>query len=453
MLVLAINFLRLKLIPISFGLLFPFFSLGQVFNFEPYASGFINPVTIANDNLGNLYIGENAGKIIIILPDGSKSTFLDITSHVNGNFSGIHGLAIDPNYAANGFLYIKYVNGANLNCYISRFSRDPNNQNKALENSELVLLQYPDWVGHLGGNIEFGKDGFLYFATGDGAPGARGSIGDEFGNSQNLNSVKGKLMRIDVSNGSLAFPQTNPHLMPNDNIPNEIIGVGLRNPWKFSFDQTTGDLWIGDVGQDDYEEIDFVENGSFENTNFGWSCYEGLSSHIVGNCPTNANFVSPAFNYAGYNHNGNKSASVTGGYVYRGSLYPTINGWYFFADYASNDFWKTKRNNDGSFTTIPIGKLISNPVAFGQDNLGEIYVASYSTGTIYKLKVTCETQADINQTQNTNAVIQVSDQINASSLVSNNLKIDYFAGGSINLLPGFEVNNSSIFRAQIKGCP
>jgi glucose/arabinose dehydrogenase len=349
-------------------------------------------------------------------------------------------------------LYVKYVNGATLNCHISRFSRNPSNQHEALASSEVILLTYNNQVGHLGGNLEFNNDGYLYFTTGDGAPGGRTQPGDEYGNSQNMVSPKGKLMRIDVTNGALSYPASNPHLINNDNIPDEIIGVGLRNPWKFSFDKSTGDLWLGDVGQDKYEEINFVQNGTFENANFGWSCYEGNSPHILANCPSNTVFVTPAYVYNGYNFNGNKPVSVTGGYVYRGSQYASLKGWYIFGDYATNDFWRTKRNPNGTFETIQLGKLISNPVAFGQDNNGEIYVASYSNGNIYKLKSTCEQHSNVENIHNIDTIVKVSDTINSIATVSTNVTIEYYAGKSISLMPGFAVSHTGVFKAQITAC-
>ncbi len=442
---------KLKILFI-FLLLFHKNTFSQIISAELFASGFSQPVAISHDFEGNLYVAENKGSIKRINSNGSIEIFLDITLKVNNAYSGIHGFAFDSQFASNGFIYVKYVNDLTKNCYISRFSRDQFNPNYMDSNTELVLLQYPDWVGHLGGNIEFGKDGFLYFTTGDGAPGGRGQVGDEFGFAQNLESVKGKLMRIDVSSGQLSFPITNPHLSESDNIPNEIIANGLRNPWKFSFDKLTGDLWLADVGQDYHEEIDFIPFGTFENSNFGWSCYEGNRPILPNNCNNSSILVNPIHVYDGFNLNGGNSVSVTGGYVYRGSSYTSLQGWYIFADFATDDFWKLKKNSDGSTSVYNLGKLVDKPVSFGEDLYGEIFVASYSEGKIYKLKSECE-QSKISENehfQNTHLIAAV--HILSRSQVLNPIRILYESGSSISLEPGFKVNSGATFKAEIKGC-
>lgn len=419
---------------------------------EAFATGINQPVAISFNSTGQMFVAENGGLIKRIDNTGNATLFLNITSKTNGAYSGIHGLAFDPNFQTNGYFYIKYVNAANQNCYISRFNIDPVNTSVALLSSEHVLIQYPNWIGHLGGNIEFGKDGYLYFTTGDGAPGGRGQIGDEYGYAQNWSSVKGKLMRISVSNGTLDYPSENPFTATNDNIPNEIIANGLRNAWKFSFDKLTGDLWLGDIGQDLYEELNYVPFGSFENKNFGWSCFEGFYPVYPNNCLGLNNLVTPIYTYQGYNFNGHIAVSITGGYVYRGSKFADLSGWYIFADYATSNFWKLRRNNDSSVEVVSLGQLITNPVTFGQSIDGELFVASYSNGIVYKIKKSCESNKALSGQHSQSGTFSSSNSIVSNALVLPSLNVQYSAGKKIELTQGFVTQNGAVFTAETGGC-
>lgn len=355
-------------------LLLPIFSLAQSPNLKLnlVADGLSYVVDIASAGDNRLFIVD--GNKIKILDNGQilPTPFLDLTNQVNW----IMAVCFHPNYAQNGNFYVKYK-ANDASCVIARFSKSTDDSNLADPNSATILFSYPNNNGHEGGDLEFGKDGYLYTTTGDGAPGERNTLGDEFQNAQNISSIKGKLLRFNVNSPNL-IPIENPYQQPNDNIPDEIIASGLRNPWKFSFDRQSGDLWIGDVGQDSYEEVDFVPFGSFEQRNFGWSCYEGNMLHLTQNCPQNQSTLTmPIIDYTGYNFNGNQAASVTGGYVYRGIKYPALNGFYCYADYKSGKFWLLKRLSNGNISNDAKGILMNNPTTFGEDSYGELYVTTF----------------------------------------------------------------------------
>jgi glucose/arabinose dehydrogenase len=174
-------------------------------------------------------------------------------------WQGIQGFAFHPNYPQNGYFYVKYLSNVTGGIVVSRFTRQTNNPNAADPNSEQTLLSIPNVDGHAGGDIAFGADGYLYIPLGDNKAGQRGEVGDPLHLSQNLGLFNGKIFRIDVNNGSpYAIPPSNPYQQPNDNIPDEIWARGVRNPWRISFDRQTGDFWMGDNGQDGYEEVDFL---------------------------------------------------------------------------------------------------------------------------------------------------------------------------------------------------
>jgi len=335
------------------------------------ASGLARPVDIqsAGDGSGRLFIIEKYGTIRIfeneqLLP----IPFLDISDRVNdsGNEMGLLGLAFHPDYEQNGFFYVNYT-GAGGNTFISRFNAAENIADPASEKNLLTVVQ--PFSNHNGGALSFAQDGYLYIGLGDG-----GSGGDPFGNGQNLNTLLGKILRIDVNNGDpYAIPAGNPFI--NSNGMPEIWGYGLRNPWRFSFDKVTGDLYIGDVGQNTWEEIDFVPRGQ-GGLNFGWNYIEGNHA-FSGNPPASNQFTYPV---AEYNHaNG---CSVTGGYVYRGAM-PEWNGVYLYGDYCFGTIWGLIPSNGQwqNQVTFETGMTITS---FGQDESGELYFSS-DNGSIYRL--------------------------------------------------------------------
>lgn len=320
-------------------------------------SGLTRPVDLqsARDGSGRLFIIEKYGTIRIfengqLLPQ----PFLNIDDRVNdsSNEMGLLGLAFHPNYEQNGYFYVNYT-GDGGHTRISRFTA---NGNTADPNSEKVMLvieqPYPN---HNGGAVTFGPDGYLYLGLGDGGAG-----GDPQKHGQNTNTLLGAILRIDVDNGD-------PYTIPADNpFGNEIWAYGLRNPWRISFDSLTGDLWIGDVGQGSWEEIDFLPAGSPGGANFGWSIMEGSYGYDGAPQP---GLLLPA---AEYNHD--FGCSVTGGYVYRGAM-PEWNGVYLYGDYCSGTVWGLILSN-GQWQSQVTFEADVRITSFGQDEDGEVYLVS-----------------------------------------------------------------------------
>ena len=278
------------------------------------------------------------------------------------------GLAFHPNYAENGIFFVDYTDRRG-DTVVSRFqvTADPN---VADPNSEAILLNISQpYANHNGGMIAFGPDGYLYVGMGDG-----GSGGDPQGNAQNLQTLLGKILRIDVDSG-------NPYGIPAGNAPNalpEIWAYGVRNPWRFSFDRRTGDLWIGEVGQNQWEEIDMLPAGIQGGTNLGWDFIEGTHS-FEGSPPANLALVSPVIEYS---HAGG-NCSVTGGYVYRGAD-PDWQGIYLYGDYCSGSIWGALAGPDGAWQTTRLYASQSGLASFGEGEDGKLY-AVYLGGTILRL--------------------------------------------------------------------
>ncbi len=332
-------------------------------------------VTNAGDSSGRLFVVEQEGKIWVIESGNTvANAFLDISAKVGsqGNEQGLLGLAFDPDYENSGNFYVNYTD-LNGDTVIARFhiSGDPN---RADASSEETLLQVDQpYPNHNGGNLVFGPDGYLYAGLGDG-----GSGGDPHGNGQSLDTLLGKILRIDVKSGS-------PYSIPSDNpfasgggLP-EIWAYGLRNPWRFSFDSATGDLYIADVGQDAWEEVDFLQNGTAGGSNFGWNLFEGNHPY-QGTPPDGATFVTPV---AEYPHGGR--CSITGGYVYRGAALPAWQGVYFYGDYCSGEIFGLLQHPDGSWESQLLYNLDINITSFGLDESGELYVVDRNGG-IYEFQ-------------------------------------------------------------------
>ncbi len=343
----------------------------------PFASAFDDPVCIANAGDSRLFVVSRAGYIYIVDNTGNTNPvpFLDIDARVksNGSEQGLLGLAFHPEYPDSGYFYVNYT-GVGDSTHISRFSLSLSNPDLADALSEKKLLTiFQPFANHNGGDLSFGQDGYLYIGLGDG-----GSGGDPDNRSQNLQEYLGKMLRIDVNHGNpYAIPETNPFY--NDPIAlDEIWALGLRNPWRFSFDRVTGDLWIADVGQNTWEEIDFQPASSPGGENYGWRCYQGNAPYNTTGCGGSELYTFPIHQYS---HS--FGCSVTGGYVYRGSQFPAMYGKYFFADYCSDRIW-TIRDAGGIWTVELYGQFSGNNfTTFGEDANGQLYVAGYSTGIIY----------------------------------------------------------------------
>lgn len=344
------------------------------------AGGFSLPVQVTHsgDNSGRLFVVEQGGLIKIIQPDSSVSTYLDIhTRLTSGGERGLLGLAFHPNYINNGYFYVDYTD-LNGDTTVSRFqvSADPN---QALATSELVLFKVAQpYSNHNGGQLLFGPDGYLYISLGDG-----GSGGDPLNNGQNLSTPLGKILRIDVDQGNpYSIPTDNPFY--GDNNADERIWVwGLRNPWRFSFDRLSGDLFIGDVGQNLWEEIDIQDSASTGGENYGWRCLEG--NHVYSTsapCDSSSYLSTLIPPITEYSHT--IGHSVTGGFVYRGENYPAFSGTYFFADYVDGIIFSLQNSGTGWVQTQELGTglLISS---FGEDQNGELYIVDYGGGNIRRL--------------------------------------------------------------------
>jgi len=347
------------------------------FDWQPVASGFTLPVDLAdpNDGSGRLLIVEQPG-VIRIVENGAIADppFLDITARVGskGNEQGLLGIALDPEYAANGTFYLNYTD-LNGDTVVARFQRaadgvggDPDSEQK------LFTVDQP-FANHNGGDLEFGPDGMLYIGLGDG-----GSQGDPEGNGQNPYQVLGKLLRIDVrGKDSYTIPADNPYAGGGGS--QEIWALGLRNPWRYSFDRVTGDFYIADVGANRYEEVNFLAAGSPSGANFGWDYREG-QHEFEGNAPGGLNLIDPIFEY---DHE--QGCSITGGYVYRGSLLPEFYGVYLVADYCTSYIWGLIHDANGNWQSQLLWQIPGNISSFGQDAAGELYMLEHRTGSIFKL--------------------------------------------------------------------
>ena len=346
---------------------------------EPFANGLSIPVGIEHAGDHRLFVVEKPGRIQILdsLGQINGQPFLSITSRVNSQSSeqGLLGLAFHPDYQENGYFYLNYTRNDN-STVVSRFSRDSLNADLADPSSEkIILVVGQPFRNHNAGQLAFGPDGYLYIGMGDG-----GAAGDPQDNSQDPQTLLGKMLRIDVDNGDpYAIPPDNP-FADDDFTLDEIWALGLRNPWRYSFDEATGDLYIADVGQNAWEEINVQPAESAGGENYGWRCYEGPAAFDLDNCPDASLFTFPAHSYA---HEGfNCTGSITGGYVYHGEANPALQGKYIYVDYCTGKF--SSWNPADSTSEFLLESTEQVYTTFGLDANGEIYVAS-GQGTIYSI--------------------------------------------------------------------
>ncbi len=348
----------------------------QSFSLTTVATGFNAPLNIQHAQDERLFIVEQGGRIKILNPDGTveATPFLNLSGSISsGGERGLLGLAFHPDYPNNGYFFVNYTN-PNGNTQISRFSVDPLNPNLADPSSELGLMTIVQpYANHNGGCIAFGPNGYLYIGMGDG-----GSGGDPQNYSQNTSSLLGKLLRIDIDNPSgnlnYSIPLDNPYFESTTEAQ-EIWAYGLRNPWKFSFDRDTGDLWIADVGQNAYEEINKVAL-SAAGLNYGWRCYEGDQSYNTSNC---ADPSTMEFPIAVYPHN--IGSSITGGYVYRGPENTPLQGHYLFADFVSGYLGVLDPANGN---VVFEQNQSQNWASFGEAIDGSLYLTAFN-GVVYKI--------------------------------------------------------------------
>jgi glucose/arabinose dehydrogenase len=368
-----------------------------------FAGGLTKPIGVYNAGAGDtrLFVIEQPGRIKIVRRDGTvlARPFLDLTDRVDadGHEKGLLGVAFHPDYGKTGFFYVNYtttIRGALLT-RISRFSvtSDPD---VADPKSEKVLLTVGQpFPNHNAGDLHFGPDGLLYIPLGDG-----GSGGDPNNNAQSTRILLGKITRIDVDSGTGAppdcvgegtggytIPLTNPMVDGPGKSCDEIWAMGLRNPWRSSFDRLSGDLYLADVGQEKWEEIDRHVVNDPGGQNYGWRCYEGTHAYKPDGCRPADKYVAPIFEYG--HDNGN--CAVIGGYLYRGDAYPTMAGRYLLADYCSGNFWDLARDGRGGWqatkhTNMAVSQGIAGYTSFGEDSAGELYVTNINNGTLYRLE-------------------------------------------------------------------
>lgn len=353
---------------------------------RPVVQGLARPlfVTHAGDGSDRLFVVGKGGQIWVYGPDRQQGqTFLDISQRVNssGFEQGLLGLAFPPDYEARGFFFVNYTD-QNGHTVVSRFlvSDDPNRADPA---SEFVILRMEQPASnHNGGMLAFGPDGYLYIGTGDG-----GRANDAFGHGQNPSTLLGAMLRIDVTSDPAQpylIPAGNPWVTESWNgqaVRDEIWGLGLRNPWRYSFDRVTGDLWIADVGQNQYEEVHRVAAAALERggLNFGWPIMEGLNCFQANTCNQDGLDL-PVIEY---DHS--QGCSITGGYVYRGSRFPGLYGAYIYGDYCSGRIWA--HWPDGANGPVTRAMLDSRMTltSFGEDEQGELYLTDFGSGAVYQV--------------------------------------------------------------------
>lgn len=342
---------------------------------ELLASGLDQPVfaTHAGDGSGRIFVLEKNGTIAVLTANGAPAgLFLDIRDRVGSDASeqGLLGLALHPSFGANGRLFTYYTDRRG-DTVISSFQADEDRATADPESEIVLLTQEQPADNHNGGMIAFGPDGYLYAGLGDG-----GGAGDRYDNGQNLATILGTIIRLDVDGDQAFVPADNP-FVDRDRARPEIWAYGLRNPWRFSFDRATGDLWIGDVGQNQWEEINFQPAGSAGGENYGWSITEASHCYDADTCDRTGLTSS----VAEYDHD--NGCSVTGGYVYRGQQ-PALQGIYFYGDYCSGRIWGTARDAGGGWQSKELIQSDVQISSFGETEDGELLLMDLG-GAIYRL--------------------------------------------------------------------
>ncbi len=346
----------------------------------PIAEGLRKPVYATHAGDERLFVAEQSGRIRIV-QDGEllPEPFLDISDGIStdGSERGLLGLAFHPNYAQNGYFYIVYTN-PDGDTEIVRYTVDPADPNRADPDSAMLLFLIDQPFGnHNGGQLAFGPDGYFYIGLGDG-----GAVGDPFDNAQDPGTLLGALLRVDVDSAEpYAIPADNP-FTGRDDARGEVWMIGLRNPWAFTFDAETGDLYISDVSQDGLEEIDFHPAGSPAGVNFGWPILEGSACFEAESCPRRG-FRPPIFEYP----HGEDGCAVIGGRVYRGRQFPEMAGNYFFSDFCSGIIWTLRYDEEsGEWVRTAVYETETSISSIGEDAAGELVVVGYNSGVLWQIR-------------------------------------------------------------------
>ena len=353
---------------------------GQQLVLQPIATGLTRPLGLVTAGDSRLFVVQQLGQILIY--DGTRllsTPFLDVSSLVTPNLSGesergLLGLAFDPHYATNGFFFIYYTDRSG-NITLARYSVSAN-RDRADPNSAAIVLtiDHTEFPNHNGGQLQFGPDGYLYFGPGDG-----GSGGDPHNHAQDLSQRLGKLLRIDVSTLPYRIPPSNT-FVNTAGARAEIWAYGLRNPWRFTFDRNTGDLFIADVGQDLWEEVDLQPATSIGGENYGWRRMEATHCfNPTANCQ-DSSFTLPILEYS---HAGG-ACSITGGYRYHGAKYPRLHDIYFYGDFCSGAIFGARQQSNGTWTSQLLLSTRMAISSFGEDANGEIYVIDWNGG-VYQI--------------------------------------------------------------------
>ncbi len=344
---------------------------------EPVVSGLDEPVAVtgAGDGSGRLFVLEKAGRIRVVL-DGRLEVrpFLDISDRVGagGSEQGLLGLAFAPDFGTSGRLFVDYTDRSG-DTVVSSFEVRDDSPAAADPTSEKKLLQISQPYGNdNGGNLLFGPDGMLWIGTGDG-----GSAGDPQGNAQNGTSLLGKILRIDVAGEPYGIPPDNP-FRDDPRVRDEVWALGLRNPWRFSFDRFSGDLYIGDVGQS-WQEVDYEPATDPGGRNYGWNIAEGMHCYQGASCSADG-LTEPVTEYG---HD--QGCSVTGGFVYRGTRYPVLQGLYLFADSCSGRIWALTPGGRWGWSVAEVAETGGNAVSFGEDDNGELFAVDIAGGALYRV--------------------------------------------------------------------
>ena len=376
------------------------------------ALSFTDPVGIydANDGTNRLFVVEQTGKIKVFDNDSSvenSQIFLDIESIVeqDGGYTeeGLLGLAFHPNFSENGYFYVNFTRHNPRRNVIARYQVSDTNPNEANHQSSFTILEVNQpYTNHNGGQMGFGPDGYLYIIFGDG-----GSGGDPLGHGQNLSTLLGSLIRIDIDNPqnglNYGIPFDNPFI-DLSNARDEIYAYGLRNMWRFSWDLETGFLWGADVGQNAYEEIDIIHSG----LNYGWNTMEGNHCYPIGSSCDTSGLELPVWEYELYVDG---VCSITGGYVYRGNTLWPLYGKYIYGDWCTGDIWALTYSDDGNHINEHIITSNINITSFGVDSSNELFICANES--IYKLKTDL---GDINS----DGIINILDVVSIVNLVLGN---------------------------------
>jgi glucose/arabinose dehydrogenase len=346
-------------------------------------------VTSSGDGLGRLFVVEQGGLVrVVSRTTVQRAAYLNLTSKVatGGSEQGLLSIAFHPGFQSRPYVYAAYTRASDGALVVSRFTASSYKAASVSAATERVLLvvAHPNYQNHNGGQLQFGSDRYLYIGTGDG-----GSGSDPNRTAENLASLLGKLLRVNVDTTCgrtpYCIPSTNPYSRSTSSrVRKEILDYGLRNPWRFSFDRSDHTLWIGDVGQDRYEEIDHAT--TVGGRDFGWSCTEAFTTYNSNACTINGrtrNWVHPT---ASYSHGSNDSigCAVIGGYSYRGPTYPWAAGLYVFTDYCTATIWATGHNASNAYSTSVTGHGPGNPTGFGESDGGDLYLVNQN-GHLYRV--------------------------------------------------------------------